>query len=85
MPPPASATAPAPQTPAPAPAVDHDTKPTHILITAKSIQILNDEGIPSQSFTYFQPVETLVAGLTALFGVEPVTTPYEGTTDVDYD
>ena len=81
--PPPSATAPTPQTPAPA--VDHDAMPTRILITAESIQILNDEGIPSQSFTYFQPVETLVAGLTALFGVEPVATPYAGTTAVDYD
>lgn len=68
-----------PQTRAPA------IKPARILITAESIQILNDQGIPSESFTYFQPIETVVAGLTAIFGTEPVATPYEGSTAVDYN
>ena len=77
-----SATAPTPETPAPV--VDSDTRLTRILITAERIEILNDAGFLAESFTYFQPTPTVVARLTAAFGVEPVTTAHEGGASVDY-
>lgn len=61
-----------------------EAKPNRVVITAEGIQVVNDDETAGESFTYFEPIEDVVAGLSVLFGAPPVPTPYAGTS-VDYN
>lgn len=59
--------------------------PAHVVVSASSFRVVLDDGTIGDEFGYFEPIEPVVAALTAVFGGEPVVTTYEGIPSVDYD
>lgn len=49
-----------------------------VVVTATTIEVRGDSDDLIASYDYFQPTDEVVSGLTAAFGGEPVTAPYEG-------
>jgi len=60
--------------------------PNHLVVSSTSIQVVLDDGTLGDEFSYFEPIQPVVAALTDVFGEEPVVTEYEDApTSVDYD
>ncbi|MGW9167645.1 hypothetical protein [Agromyces sp. NPDC055658] len=69
-------------TPAPNPTPTPETPVAEgITITTERIVVVDAAGDELASFDYFQPTDTVVAGLSAYLGA-PVDTPFEGRNDV---
>lgn len=58
--------------------------PTRIVITAETVSLVAADDTTIESFTYFQPTESLVAGLTEAFGEAPTASRYLDTDSIDY-
>ena len=59
--------------------------PTRIVITAETVSLVSADDTRIESFTYFQPTESLVAGLTEAFGEAPTASRYLDTDSIDYE